>query len=122
VVVLVVLAASMSALFGRLGDRLRRPDVVQFAGMMIMMPLMFVSAAFAPLASMPGWLQTLAAVNPVAYAIDALRGAVLGTGTLADIGIALATAAVLWLLVTAVSDTTRRRRATRAGGVEGRVS
>jgi hypothetical protein len=32
-VVLAVLAGAMSALFGRLGDRLRRPDVVQFAGM-----------------------------------------------------------------------------------------
>ena len=49
VVVLVALAAAMSALFGRIGDRLRRPDVVQFAGMMIMMPFMFVSGAFAPL-------------------------------------------------------------------------
>src|SRR5215204_3334788 len=37
VVVLVALAASMAALFGRIGDRMRRPDVVQFAGMMIMM-------------------------------------------------------------------------------------
>ena len=52
--VLVTLAAAMSALFGRLGDHLRRPDVVQFAGMMIMMPFMFVSGAFAPLATMPG--------------------------------------------------------------------
>ena len=65
VVVLVALAASMSALFGRIGDRVRRPDVVQFAGMMIMMPFMFVSGAFAPLATMPGWMRTMAALNPV---------------------------------------------------------
>src|SRR4051812_6055949 len=57
VVVLVALAASMSALFGRIGDRLRRPDVVQFAGMMLMMPFMFVSGAFAPLETMPAWLR-----------------------------------------------------------------
>ncbi|MFF2115352.1 ABC transporter permease [Rhodococcus koreensis] len=49
VVVLVVLAGAMSALFGLIGDRLRRPDVVQFAGMMVMMPLMFVSSAFTPI-------------------------------------------------------------------------
>nr|WP_241032089.1 ABC transporter permease [Rhodococcus pseudokoreensis] len=53
VVVLVVLAGAMSALFGLIGDRLRRPDVVQFAGMMVMMPLMFVSSAFAPIETMP---------------------------------------------------------------------
>ena len=33
------------------------PDVVQFAGMMVMMPFMFVSSAFAPLDTMPGWMQ-----------------------------------------------------------------
>ncbi|MDF3310692.1 ABC transporter permease [Rhodococcus sp. T2V] len=48
-VVLVVLAGAMSALFGLIGDWLRRPDVVQFAGMMVMMALMFVSSAFAPI-------------------------------------------------------------------------
>ena len=82
--VLVVLAGAMSALFGRIGDRLRRPDVVQFAGMMVMMPFMFVSSAFAPLDTMPGWMRTLAALNPVAHAADALRGNVLGIATLGD--------------------------------------
>jgi ABC-2 type transport system permease protein len=97
--VVVALAAAMSALFGEIGDRLRRPDVVQFAGMMIMMPLMFLSAAFAPLSTMPDWLRTVAAFNPVAHAIDALRGNVLGTATPADTAWALAAAAALWVVV-----------------------
>ena len=122
VVVLVALAASMSALFGRIGDRLRRPDVVQFAGMMIMMPFMFVSGAFAPLATMPGWLQTMAAANPVARAVEALRGAVLGTGTVADTAAALAASTVLWVIVTVVPDRLRRRSSLRTGSVDGQVS
>ena len=97
--VVVALAAAMSALFGEIGDRLRRPDVVQFAGMMIMMPLMFLSAAFAPLSSMPDWMRTVAAFNPVHHAIVALRGNVLGTATPTDAAVALAAAAVLWLVV-----------------------
>lgn len=97
--VVVALAAAMSALFGQIGDRLRRPDVVQFAGMMIMMPLMFLSAAFAPLSTMPDWLRTVAAVNPVARAIDALRGNVLGTATPADTAWAVVAAAALWVVV-----------------------
>jgi ABC-2 type transport system permease protein len=97
--VLIVLAGAMSALFGRIGDRLRRPDVVQFAGMMVMMPLMFMSSAFAPLGTMPGWMRALANANPVSHATDALRGAVLGTATASDILIALAAAVVMWLLV-----------------------
>jgi ABC-2 type transport system permease protein len=109
IVVLVALAASMSALFGRIGDRLRRPDVVQFAGMMLMMPFMFVSGAFAPLETMPAWLRTMAAFNPVAHAIDALRGHALGTGTIGDTGLALIAAAGLWLSVTIVADPPWRR-------------
>jgi ABC-2 type transport system permease protein len=122
IVVLVTLAASMSALFGRIGERLRRPDVVQFAGMMIMMPFMFVSGAFAPLQTMPAWMQTMAAVNPVAHATDALRGNVLGTATIADTATALAAATVLWVIVSIVPDQPWRRRSPRTGTVGGPVS
>jgi len=119
VVVLVALAASMSALFGRIGDRLRRPDVVQFAGMMIMMPFMFVSGAFAPLETMPGWMQTMAAFNPVAHATEALRCAVLGTSTVADTATALAAATVLWVVVTVLPNEPRRRPSPRNGSAAG---
>jgi ABC-2 type transport system permease protein len=108
--VLVVLAGAMSALFGRIGDRLRRPDVVQFAGMMVMMPLMFVSSAFAPLDTMPGWMRAIADANPVGHATDALRGAVLGTATAADIVTALAAAIAMWIVVTIVPTRHRDRR------------
>jgi ABC-2 type transport system permease protein len=108
-VVLVVLAGAMSALFGRIGDRLRRPDVVQFAGMMVMMPFMFISSAFAPLDTMPGWMRSLAALKPVAHAADALRGNVLGTATIGDTVIALVAAVTLWIVVTARPAAVRRR-------------
>ena len=112
-VVLVVLAGAMSALFGLIGDRLRRPDVVQFAGMMVMMPLMFVSSAFAPIETMPGWMQAMATVNPVAHATDALRGHVLGTATAGDTLTALVAAIGLWAVVTAVPVVTRMVRSAR---------
>lgn len=105
--VLMVLAGAMSALFGRIGDHLRRPDVVQFAGMMLMMPLMFVSSAFAPLDTMPRWMRALANANPVNHATDALRGAVLGTAQASDIVIALVAATTMWVIVAAV-PTSRR--------------
>ena len=98
-VVLMILAGAMSALFGRIGDHLRRPDVVQFAGMMVMMPLMFVSSAFAPLDTMPGWMRAIATANPVGQATDALRGAVLGTATATDVLTAIGAAMAMWGLV-----------------------
>jgi ABC-2 type transport system permease protein len=100
--VLVALAGAMSALFDRIGDHLRRPDVVQFAGMMLMMPLMFVSSAFAPLDTTPEWMRVLANGNPVNHATEALRGVVLGTATAGDVLIALAAAIVMWAAVAAV--------------------
>jgi ABC-2 type transport system permease protein len=99
VVVLIALAAAMSMLFGRIGDRLRQPDVVQFAGMMVMMPFMFISPAFAPLETMPGWMQAVAVANPVTHATDALRGHVLGTATPGDTVVALATATVMGIVI-----------------------
>ena len=106
-VVLMTLAGAMSALFGRIGEHLGRPDVVQFAGMMVMMPFMFVSSAFAPLDTMPGWMQAVATVNPVNHATDALRGAVLGTTTTNDVLAALVAATAMWAIVVAVPS--RRR-------------
>jgi ABC-2 type transport system permease protein len=108
--VIMVLAGAMSALFGRIGDRFRRPDVVQFAGMMVMMPFMFVSSAFAPLDTMPSWMRTMAAFNPVSRATDAVRGHVLGTANAGDTVAALLAATVMWVLITILPDDPRHRR------------
>ncbi len=35
-------------------------------------PLLFFSGAFFPVANLPGWLEALAMVNPLSYAVDAL--------------------------------------------------
>jgi ABC-2 type transport system permease protein len=40
---------------------------------MIAMPLFFTSSALMPYDQMPGWLAFLAHLNPVSYAIDAIR-------------------------------------------------
>jgi hypothetical protein len=56
---------------------------------------------------MPAWMRSIANVNPVSHAIDALRGAVLGTTTLGDTMTALFAAAVMWLVVVAVPSKQR---------------
>lgn len=45
---------------------------------MILLPLFFASPAIAPLESMPGWLQNAARLNPLTYAVDAIRKGLLG--------------------------------------------
>ena len=101
VAVLLPLSLAMSWLFLLVGTRLGDPEVVQFAGMMVMMPLMFVSSAFAPLATMPGWLEAAANLNPVTHTIDAVRGLALGQGDLGTIASAILTAFALAALAAA---------------------
>jgi ABC-2 type transport system permease protein len=43
----------------------------------VSLPLTFASSALVPLALMPGWMQVVARLNPMTYAIDALRALVL---------------------------------------------
>jgi ABC-2 type transport system permease protein len=45
---------------------------------LILMPLFFASGALFPVALMPGWLQTVAYGNPLTYAVDAIRGCLIG--------------------------------------------
>jgi ABC-2 type transport system permease protein len=41
-------------------------------------PLTFVSSAYVPVATMPGWLQAFAAHQPVTYMVDSVRALTLG--------------------------------------------
>lgn len=40
---------------------------------LISLPLLFVSTAFLPETLLPGWVQTMSAINPVTYGVDAVR-------------------------------------------------
>ena len=56
----------------------RTTESVNSLGFMLILPLTFVSSAFVPVETMPGWLQAFAEINPVTYVIDATRGLMLG--------------------------------------------
>ncbi|GAA4857632.1 ABC transporter permease [Saccharopolyspora rosea] len=68
----------------------RKEEVMQTVGFFAMFPLMFGSSAFVPINAMPGWLQVIATINPLTYAVDASRNLSLalpvGTGPLAAVG------------------------------------
>ena len=44
----------------------------------LVFPLTFVSSAYVPVASMPGWLQAFASRQPITYMVDAVRALTLG--------------------------------------------
>jgi ABC-2 type transport system permease protein/oleandomycin transport system permease protein len=53
-------------------------ESVQAFGLIWLFPLTFVSSAFVPIATMPGWLQAFANNQPVTYVINTMRALALG--------------------------------------------
>ena len=52
-------------------------------------PLLFFSGAFFPVDGLPAWLEVLARVNPLSYAVDALQLAAYAEGTDGYFGLAV---------------------------------
>lgn len=81
---------SLGWVFLALASWVRKEEVMQSIGFLAMFPLMFASSAFVPLDALPEWLQVVATVNPLTYAIDASRhlalAAPVGTGVLSAAG------------------------------------
>jgi ABC-type multidrug transport system permease subunit len=84
-----------------IGITARTTESVNTWGFMIILPLTFASSAFAPVDTMPGWLQAFAKANPVTSVIDATRGLMLG-GPVAE---PLVDAVIWMVLITGVFAT-----------------
>jgi ABC transporter DrrB family efflux protein len=54
------------------------PEAAQAFTFLPVLPLLFVSSAFAPVASLPGWMQPIAQHNPVTYAANLSRALAVG--------------------------------------------
>jgi ABC-2 type transport system permease protein len=75
--------------------------LVQF----VALPLLLLSGIFLPLQLAPGWLQTLSDLNPVTYAVDAVRAAF--NGMWGEPAIALGSAIVIVIAVVAMWTASR---------------
>ncbi|HVZ85471.1 MAG TPA: ABC transporter permease [Polyangia bacterium] len=64
---------SLAWVFTWLGTIARSAQAVQGISMMFMFPLTFLSNAFVPTQTMPGWLQAFVKINPVSQVIYACR-------------------------------------------------
>lgn len=61
-----------------IGLSLKDEESVQSGGLIWLFPLTFVSSAFVPVSSMPGWLQAFANNQPVTMVVDSMRSLALG--------------------------------------------
>lgn len=64
---------ALSWIFLAIGAWVRNAEAMSSIGFLAMFPLMFASSSFVPVDSLPTWLQVVATVNPLTYAVDASR-------------------------------------------------
>ena len=75
----VVFALSLSWVSVFVGMKVRTSGAVQGIMFLIIMPLSFASNVFVPAGSLPSWMQTFVAWNPLTHLVQAMRGLFLGT-------------------------------------------
>lgn len=93
---LVIVAAwSLSWIFAFFGVIARSAGSVQGISFLILFPLTFLSNAYVPADTMPGWLQWFVAINPVSHLVTAARDLTMTGGAGADVWIALLGSAVV---------------------------
>jgi ABC transporter DrrB family efflux protein len=78
VVLAIVFGVAIACVAAWTGLAIGDEESVQAFGMIWLFPLTFVSSAFVPISSMPGWLQAFANNQPVTYVIDTMRALALG--------------------------------------------
>lgn len=105
------IGVAFSWIFALLGLVVRDPESAGIGGLLAVIPLIFVSSTFVPVATMPGWLQAFANRNPITITVDALRALCLGGPTATHVWQALAWIVGL-LIVTIPTAVLRYRRTT----------
>ena len=74
---LLVLVSFTVTAFGVLvAVRIKRAQTFTYVMQLFVMPLFFVSGAFFPVTGLPAWLEALNRIDPLTYAVDAMRGLV----------------------------------------------
>jgi ABC-2 type transport system permease protein len=106
-VVAIALATGIGYGFSWLGAaiaaKVRQPDMVGMLSMFWLFPLMLASTAFAPVETMPGWLQPFVRYQPISAASDAVRGLANGIPVGGDIMLTLVWIAVLLVVFAPLS-------------------
>lgn len=85
---------------------LQREEPLVIIGNLMTLPLMFFSTALVPSSFMPDWIRYVATINPINYAVEAVRNVLVGTPNLSAFGMAalilgVFTAAAVWWAVAA---------------------
>jgi ABC-2 type transport system permease protein len=99
-VILLIFAVAVACFSSGIGSMVEDMQGFQAINQFLVFPLYFLSGAIYPLTDAPTWLKIIGDVNPVSYAVDAVRDTLIGQthfGLLKDLLVLLATVIVLTL-------------------------
>ncbi|MCX6650544.1 MAG: ABC transporter permease [Methanomassiliicoccales archaeon] len=71
--ILILLATAFAAIFVAIALTIKQQETLFGVINLLNLPLMFASAALFPISGMPGWLQSVAKLNPLTLAVDGMR-------------------------------------------------
>ncbi len=77
-IILAMLAVSIACFSSGIGSFVEDMQGFQAINQFLVFPLYFLSGALYPLDHVPTWLHTVAELNPMSYAVDALRATLIG--------------------------------------------
>jgi ABC transporter DrrB family efflux protein len=83
--VLLFFGFAFSWVSATIGMLVKNVETAQVSGFIWVFPLVFASAVFVPIETMPDWLRAFAEVNPVTVVVSAVRGLMLGTQSDVDV-------------------------------------
>jgi ABC transporter DrrB family efflux protein len=106
----VAIGIAFSWIFALLGLLVHDPESAGIGGLLAVIPLIFLSSTFVPVATFPDWLQAFAKVNPITVTVNALRSLCVGGPTATHVWQALVWIAVL--IAVAVPAAVQRYRRT----------
>jgi ABC transporter DrrB family efflux protein len=78
VVLAVVLGIACCVIAAFTGLAIKDEESVQAFGLIWLFPLTFLSSAFVPISSMPGWLQAFANNQPITFVVNTMRALAIG--------------------------------------------
>jgi ABC transporter DrrB family efflux protein len=81
---------AFSWLAALIGMAVKSVEAAQSAGLIWLFPLVFASSAYAPVETMPEWLQAFAEHSPVTVTIDTMRALFTGVSPGSDLWVSLA--------------------------------
>ena len=77
-VIVILLLIAVTSLGLAIGSIMDSPEGFGLISNFVIFPLFFLSGALFPVTNLPFWLKAIVTINPVSYAVDALRAVILG--------------------------------------------